>query len=287
MTGVIFKEYLRWFDQQMYGRKVVLLIDGFSAHHSGIDLLLSDYPEGLQYTTILFLPANATSICQPLDQGIIRAWKAHYRKQWLIYVCAEYDKNNDPIKSMTVLQAIRWGMTAWEDGVTATTIQNCWIKSRVLGPKYGPQTEQAARYSGWTDEVLEDTRIYDNALSQIEANIKTLATQQRIKSAMNIAQFLNPKDENVDDIDDDLVDTIAKVYSQGDERIYETDEEDVSEPSIKSNEALQLLKRLQLYEEQQADGDEILISRLNRYERDIRAREVSKQQQASILTYFT
>lgn len=148
MTDKIFKEYLRWFDQQMCGQKVVLLIDGFSAHHAGLNLLHQDYPEGLQFTTVLFLPANATSICQPLDQGIIRAWKAHYRKRWLAFVCGEYDKERDPIKSMNVLQAIRWGIAAWEDDVTPTTIQNCWVKSRVLGPKYGPQTEQAARHTG-------------------------------------------------------------------------------------------------------------------------------------------
>jgi hypothetical protein len=36
MTAVIFIEYLRWFDTQMAGRKVLLLVDGFSAHKSGI-----------------------------------------------------------------------------------------------------------------------------------------------------------------------------------------------------------------------------------------------------------
>ena len=35
MTGRIFKEYLIWFDMRMLGRKVILLIDGFSAHYAG------------------------------------------------------------------------------------------------------------------------------------------------------------------------------------------------------------------------------------------------------------
>ena len=35
MTGRIFKEYLLWFDNRMTGRKVILLIDGFSAHKAG------------------------------------------------------------------------------------------------------------------------------------------------------------------------------------------------------------------------------------------------------------
>lgn len=32
MTGEYFTQYLRWFDSQMAGRRVLLLIDGFNAH---------------------------------------------------------------------------------------------------------------------------------------------------------------------------------------------------------------------------------------------------------------
>lgn len=134
--------------------------------------------------------------------------------------------------------------------------------------------------------MAEDTRLYDDALSQIDSRIKALASQDRIKTAMSIGQFLNPREENVDDTDDDIVDAIAKAYSDDNDRAYETDEEDILEPRVKASEALQLLERLRLYEEQQADGDDVLITRLNRYGREIRAREASKQQQASILSYF-
>lgn len=36
MTGKIFTEWLQWFNCQVSGRKVCLLIDGFSAHHTAI-----------------------------------------------------------------------------------------------------------------------------------------------------------------------------------------------------------------------------------------------------------
>ena len=62
MTGLIFKEWLEWFDNQMRGKQVALLIDGFSAHEAGIDLFNEQYPEGLQHTNIFYLPANATSV---------------------------------------------------------------------------------------------------------------------------------------------------------------------------------------------------------------------------------
>ncbi len=118
-------------------------------------------------------------------------------------------------------------------------------------------------------------------------DLMALTTTERIKSVINIAQFLNPVKETVDDFDDDVIDAIVEIYNTGAERGYETDEDDVSEPLVKGFEALQLLKRLRLYEKQQKDDDDVLITRLNRYKREIRARGASKQQQTSIVEYFT
>jgi hypothetical protein len=62
----------------MSGRKVVLLKDNFSGHELSVELLTA--AQGLQNTLFIWLPANSTSIFQPLDQGIIRTWKAYYQK---------------------------------------------------------------------------------------------------------------------------------------------------------------------------------------------------------------
>ena len=89
---------------------------------------------------------------------------------------------------------------------------------------------ESARQLGWTNEVAEDTELYNHTVSQVDNRIQSLATQQRIKSAINISLFLSSKNENVDDSDDDIVDTIAEVYGD-DERAYETGEEGCSQAS--------------------------------------------------------
>jgi hypothetical protein len=80
-----------------------------------------------------FLPPNTTSVCQPLDQGIIRTWKAYYRRRWVVYQADHYEKKEDPFQTMDILQAVKWSIQAWQD-ITDITIANCWLKSRVLGP---------------------------------------------------------------------------------------------------------------------------------------------------------
>lgn len=67
--------------------------------------------KGLSNTKVVFqLPHNATTVCQPLDQGLINAWKAHYKSKWVGFLSAEYDRNKDPLKTISTLQTIRWGM---------------------------------------------------------------------------------------------------------------------------------------------------------------------------------
>ncbi|KAJ8866997.1 hypothetical protein PR048_032859 [Dryococelus australis] len=74
---------------------------------------------GLQFNnvTLMFLPANTTSIMQPLDQGIIHTVKRLYRLR-LKY----------PQPKWNVQDGMRNIVTAW-DSVSADTIQNCSAKS--------------------------------------------------------------------------------------------------------------------------------------------------------------
>ena len=187
---------------------------------------------------------------------------------------------------MNVLQAIRWGIDAWEQDVTETTINNCWVKSRVLSAKYGPVNREEAENMGWHQKVKEDNSSYDVVISSMAQQIHHLVHQDRIAKAMSITQFLNPQEEDVYDTEEVLIDDIVNSYSR-EERAYETNEEDVIMPRIRHNEAILALQTLRLYEEQQDEGDSELISRINRHERVIRQRTKQGLKQTTIDSYLT
>ena len=65
----------------------------------------------------LFLPANTTSRHQPLDLGIIKNFKIHYRKllfQYLVAKIEECTMTSEVTKKINILQVIRWIAEAWE-----------------------------------------------------------------------------------------------------------------------------------------------------------------------------
>jgi hypothetical protein len=76
IMGEWFRSFYRHIDKQ---RRVLLLLNNFSAHLCAHE----DAPPPANIK-VLFFPSNATSIYQPLDQGIIQNLKHHYRKKWML-----------------------------------------------------------------------------------------------------------------------------------------------------------------------------------------------------------
>lgn len=83
MTAAIMEEWLLEFNKRMHKQKrnILLFLDNASSHPH---LELSNI-------TLAFFPPNTTSILQPMDQGVIRCIKVHYRKQLLRELLANMD----------------------------------------------------------------------------------------------------------------------------------------------------------------------------------------------------
>ena len=79
---------------------------------------------------MVFLPANTTSVLQPLDQGIIQNLKLHYRKLLFRRVLSHINDNNSAesiARSINVLDACRWIATALKE-VSPITVQKCFSR---------------------------------------------------------------------------------------------------------------------------------------------------------------
>ena len=120
MTGIFFQDYLKRFNRYVK-RKVALVIDNAPSHViEGLDS-----ESELSNIEIILLPPNTTSKLQPLDAGIIAAFKKHYRRRQLAYALDLMDAGSvaNPYK-VSQLQAMRWTVRAW-NGLDQSVFANC------------------------------------------------------------------------------------------------------------------------------------------------------------------
>jgi hypothetical protein len=90
-------------------RKIILFVDNTTSH------VVS---KKLSNVRVKFLPSHLMSELQPLDQGIIQAMKANYRKSMLHSLLAAAGKFNTATefaRSVTIFDAIRWISSAWNN----------------------------------------------------------------------------------------------------------------------------------------------------------------------------
>lgn len=97
MTGDYFQQYMHMLNKKMKKakRKILMIMDNFSGHTK---LKLSNIE-------LLFIPPNTTSILQPLDLGIIRNFKYHYRFKSVQFRIANIEKYKKDI-NIDMLQVL-------------------------------------------------------------------------------------------------------------------------------------------------------------------------------------
>ena len=128
MTGLIFREWLQKMDQQMQdaNRKVLLLLDNAPSH------VVRDLP--LTNVQVFLFPANTTSKIQPMDAGIIAAFKRRYRRFQLQDAIDRDEQQKADIYKVYQLIAMKWAKAAWND-VSSKTIANCFNQQVSLKEK--------------------------------------------------------------------------------------------------------------------------------------------------------
>ena len=126
MDSILFQEWVCEVDRRFTkeGRKIVLLVDNCPAHPS-IDNLVS--------TELIFLPPNITSKLQPMNQGVIRTLKAHYKTMPTEKLIEAIEKKK-PLPEFSILDAMQMLDVAWGN-VTTKTVANCFEKAGISKEK--------------------------------------------------------------------------------------------------------------------------------------------------------
>jgi hypothetical protein len=211
MDQHIMKEWLNTFDQYVsfLVRDILLIMDNSHAHRIAVhDCNL------LPNIRVEWVPMRPTRLPPTLDPGVIYSFKTHYRRQWLEYMLQSYERGETPIKTMTIHQAIRWIVQAWQNNVTSTTIKNCFRKSVVLS---GKQEKEAPM-----------------ALDEIYTQVQW---QGEIHDAMTLAEFISLAIEEIQATD---------IRDQKEDYDEEDEDDDAPEPKPISTEAALRAVRLLL-----------------------------------------
>jgi DDE superfamily endonuclease len=204
MTSSLYQEWLQQWDQELCAenRKVLLLQDNFSGHI---------VPDGLQNIRVENFQANLTAHVQPMDQGIIRCFKARYRTKFIQHAIDNYDRGTTPSKIYDIdqLQGMRLADAAWRE-VDTTTIKHCWRKASIL-----PDTNSSALAQPTMpiSSLLntDHTRAsqgdpISNAEQRVESALDELELTGALQRAnrMDINTLLNPANESqlLDDTSD-------------------------------------------------------------------------------------
>ena len=99
VDGVFFEEWVREINTELKTkvRKIALKIDNCPAHPE---------IENISLAKLIFLPPYTTLVIQPMDQGIIRSLKVHYRKRVVRVILTHLDQGN-PIPKISLLKAMQ------------------------------------------------------------------------------------------------------------------------------------------------------------------------------------
>lgn len=155
---------------------------------------------------VKFLPPNTTSKLQPLDGGIIRTLKAHYRRRQALRTLEQFNRvsQSELGKQLDILDAINMMVPAWEVDVSATTIANCWKHCGLTGSTTQRQMHEVNEAISDLEDVL--MRIgYEDAIPAQELvdyngeeEICEVQTEEEFFANLHFENSVTEKEEDKD-----------------------------------------------------------------------------------------
>ena len=153
------------------------------------------------------LPPNATSIVQPLDQGILCSFKRRYKKKLAERYLVSVENNKDAntiLKQLDIVAATNMIHNAWKE-TSSTIIQNCFCKAGFkhhgLDPEQAPEEPPVAPAPDVWNKVqrwMGDVQFNEFTASEPEAPTTQPMTDEEI---INLVHTENdaPQEESDDE----------------------------------------------------------------------------------------
>lgn len=281
MTGSLFEKWLRQVDGKMgrQNRKIAMVVDNCPAH-----------PKiKLDNIELVFLPPNTTSVTQPMDGGVIRNLKLHYRHYLALRRLAAAEMNT-PFK-WNLLDAIVALKAAWSK-VSPSTIANIYRKVGFVAPNLadadsdqGPNDPDLLDEDGHPGPHDGDDRETIRGFENIWARLTDL-----IDNAPPLDDYIDV-DENAEcheELNDDEIVSAIKTSQEDDPQ---DDPEDESEEDIVMKEpptlkdafaAVDTIRHFHLTRECPAEDFGLLLDRCDSYLMG----QFERQKQTVITKYF-
>ncbi|KAK3891446.1 hypothetical protein Pcinc_004667 [Petrolisthes cinctipes] len=184
--------------------RALIFLDNAPAHPAASELVAEH-----GRIRVKFLPPNTTSLIQPMDQGIIVAFKRLYRRRFLEEVMVVVDEEDRNVGQLTLqnlksynLRSVIYNISrAWND-VSSSTLANGW--NRLLH-----RTEPVVDFEGFAAddfhrqfvEAGENTTV-DDINDWLECD-EGDPGQQVLTEEQIAAEVLNPDEGNDSEDDDD------------------------------------------------------------------------------------
>lgn len=149
-------------------RKIALLVDSAPLH----------FPIELSHIKLVRLPPKGLHRSQPFEAGVMKTFKALYRKSHLSFAVDQAEEGRTRIFDVSLTRALHWVKQAWLD-VSADLIRNCWARTGLFTTRDQILTTEAADIH---PEVVQSLVV---SLSQLQ-----------LLETVPIETLLNPRNED-------------------------------------------------------------------------------------------
>ncbi|KAL3682913.1 hypothetical protein R1sor_000935 [Riccia sorocarpa] len=235
----------------------------------------------VRVTRIEFFPPNVNAVYQPMDCGIIRAFKAHYRK-YVVETKLEkishfQDSQIDIYEDVCMLEK------AWRQDVSSTTVRRCWRHSTLVDA------------GNIVPDLNDDDSVPDNGITELQSLLTRLQLESNhtdgyIIPTMDVNEYVDYEtsvDVLHEDIEiDDLQQFLANpVIERGPES--EITDSDETAPVISFAEATTGLSTFRTYLEQSVEDTAAILKQVKKFEKAMQAITINTLVQRDICSYFS